>query len=427
MRTVENDLVNSRRTEILWAHQANKRLSRWHNSPAVQSVMSCALGALLLIAANLGSRRWRIAAVSSVLTAFLALALVLPIPSDRFVMGDGSSIVQDRSNFDDIVANGGRVVRFSAHLAYRLLGRFDAALGSTADAPVEAYRMLSWLAGFVFAVTLWCLAATDQWSSRSIRYIGLALFAPATLMYFGYLEVGYLSLSAAAFPFISRDLMKGVDLTPGLLAGAILFGLGAAMHGIGYLGIAALFCAVIAVDVPIRRRVLLATALSGVAIAAALIWVWYYLAVLGLDVIPGHAAGGFILRPLWQTREAESRILHPLFSIITARDVFFSGLVAGLPLILVTLFLRKQSAREARLALAFSVPCALAFLLFWPPQGIAIEMDMIVALFPAVFALLWVCSTSVRASLVSAALLVLGHAVFWWVVLDDRFVNLMLR
>jgi hypothetical protein len=393
----------------------------------VQSVISCALGALLLVAAFVRSAKWRSVAVTTALTAFLGLSLVLPFPSNRFVMGDGSSIVQDRSNFDDIVAHGGRVVRFSAHLAYRLLGRFDAALGSTADAPVEAYRMLSWLAGVVFAVTLWWLAATDHWSSRSVRYLALALMAPATLMYFGYLEVGYLSLSAAAFPLISRDLIKGGDLTPGLLVGAILFGLGAAMHGIGYLSIAAMFFAVVADDVPLRRRVVLAIALSGVAIAAALIWVWYYLAVLGLDVIPGHAAGGFILRPLWHAREAEGRILYPLFSIITARDVFFGGLIAGLPLVLVALLVRKESVREVRLALAFSIPCTIAFLLFWPPQGIAIEMDMIVALFPAVFALLWVSSTSIRASIASAAILALGHAAFWWVVLDDRFINLMLR
>src|SRR6185503_149356 len=198
-------------------------------------------------------------------------------------------------------------------------------------------------------------------------YIALALMAPATLMYFGYLEVGYLSLSAAAFPFISRDLLKGGELTAGMLVGAILYGLGAAMHGIGYLSVAALFIAVIASDIPIRRRLVAATALSGIAIAAALIWVWYYLAVLGLDVIPGHAAGGFILRPVWQVREAESRILYPLFSIVTARDLFFSGVIAGLPLVLATLIVRSQSPREARLALAFSVPCVIAFLLFWPP------------------------------------------------------------
>jgi len=392
----------------------------------VQSVISCTLGGFLLVAAGVKSPRWRGVAVTAALAAFLALALVAPIPSDRFVMGDGSSIVQDRSNFDDLVAHG-RVVRFSAHLAYRLLGRFDAALGSSATSPVEAYRMLSWLAGVLFAVSLWCLAATDLWSSRSVRYVALAVMVPAALMYFGYLEVGYLSLSAAAFPFISRDLIKGDELTVGLLVGAALYGLGAAMHGIGYLGIAALFVAVMADEIPIRRRVVLAIALSAIAVAAALIWLWYYLAVLGFDVIPGHAAGGFILRPLWQPHEAESRIVYPLFSMTTARDVFFSGVIAGLPLLLVMPIVRRQSTRETRLALAFSIPCAIAFLLFWPPQGIAIEMDMVVALFPAVFALLWVSSTTVRASIGSAALLVLGHAAFWWVVLDDRFVNHMLR
>jgi hypothetical protein len=155
--------------------------------------------------------------------------------------------------------------------------------------------------------------------------------------------------------------------------------------------------------------------------------VWYYLAVLGFDVVPGHAAGGFMTRPLLQAREAESRILYPLLSMITARDVLLSGLVAGLPLTLLVLFGRNTWPREARLALAFTVPCLIAFVLFWPVQGIAIEMDMIVATFPAVFALLWVCSQSARASIAGAAMLALGHATFWWVVLDDRFVNAMLR
>lgn len=101
--------------------------------------------------------------MTAALAAFLLLALVLPIPAHAFTMGDGSSIVQDRANFDDLV-RAQRVIRFSAHLAYRLLDRFDAALGSMPDTPTEAYRMLSWLAGVLAAVSLWCLAAKDQWS-----------------------------------------------------------------------------------------------------------------------------------------------------------------------------------------------------------------------------------------------------------------------
>jgi hypothetical protein len=221
--------------------------------------------------------------------------------------------------------------------------------------------------------------------------------------------------------------MKQVDLTAGLVAGSILFGVGAAMHGIGYLSLAALFFAVVVFEMPIGRRLVVATALSAIAAGAALIWVWYYIVVAGLVVVPGHSIGGFIVRPLLRAREAETRMLYPLLSMVTARDILVSGLVAGLPLIAIVLLNRKQWRREARLALAFTVPCLMAFVLFWPVQGIAIEMDMVVALFPAVFALLWVCSQSVRASLASAVLLAIGHATFWWVVFDDRFINGMLR
>jgi len=392
----------------------------------VASVICLALGGVVLAASRAQTARHRAVVATLALAAFVVLALLFPLPPRGFILGDGSSVVQDRSNFDDLVRHG-TAIRFSAHLAYRLLDRIDAALGSTADSPLEAYRALSWLAGFLSALSLWCLAATDRWSARSVRYIALALMAPATLFYFGYLEVGYLSLSAAAFAFVARDVMKGSEVTAGMLAGAVLFGLGAAMHGIGYLAIAALFFAIVTFDIGIRRRLVLATTLSFVALGAALIWVWYYVAVLGFDVIPGHAVGGFIARPLWQAREAEGRILYPLLSAITMRDVLLSGLVAGLPLTLVVLFERRQSPRDARLALAFAVPCLAAFVLFWPVQGIAIEMDMIVAAFPAVFALLWVCSASWRGSVTSAVLLALGHATFWWVVRDDRFINGMLR
>jgi hypothetical protein len=392
----------------------------------VQSIICLSLGSLLLVGAGLRLAQWRAVSATVALIALLVFAFVLPLPANRFVMGDGTNLSQNRSDFEDMVRPE-REIRFSAHLAYRLLDRIDAALGSTPTSPTQSYRTLSWLAGAAFVLSLLYLAATDHWSPRSVRYIALSVLAPATLMYFGYLEVGYLSLSAAAFPLVARDLHKGDDLTAGLLLGSILFGLGAALHGIGYLGIAGLCAAVLASDIRIGRRLVLATALSAIAAGAALIWLWYYLAVLGLDVIPSHAIGGFIVRPLWEAREAESRILYPLLSTITARDLFLSGLVAGVPLVLVVLLIRKQWSRESRLALAFTVPCVTAFVLFWPVQGIAVEMDMIVATFPAIYPLLWICSQSSRASLASAALLALGHWTFWHVVLDDRFVNGMLR
>ena len=392
----------------------------------VQSILTLALGGLLLVGALVRRPVSRAACVTVALTALLIFAFLLPIPIGSFTMGDGTNIVERRDSFEELV-HAEREIRFSSHLAYLLLDRIDIALGSTPTSPLQSYRTLSWLAGAMFALSLVCLAGAEHWSPRAVRYIALAILAPATLMYFGYLEVGYLALSAAAFPFVARDLHKGGDLTPGLLAGAIMYGLGAAMHGVGYLGIAGLCVAVLAADIPIRRRVLLATTLSAVAVGAALIWLWYYIAVLGLSVIPYHAIGGAIWRPVWEAREAESRIIHPLLSTITARDLFASGLVAGVSLLPVVLRISRQWSRESRVALAFSVPCVIYFLFLWPVQGIAIEMDMVVAGFPAIYPLLWVSSHSARASLASAGLLALGHWTFWRVVADERFINDMLR
>ena len=298
----------------------------------MQSILTLALGALLLVGALVKRSVSRAACATVALTAVLTFAVLVPIPVGSLTMGDGTNIVQRRDSFEELV-HPEREIRFSSHLAYLLLDRIDVALGSTPTSPLQSYRTLSWLAGAVFALSLVCLAAAEHWSPRVVRYIALAILAPATLMFFGYVEVGYLALSAAAFPFVARDLHKGGDLTPGLLAGSIMFGLGAAMHGVGYLGIAGLYAAVLAADLPIGRRVLLATTLSAVAVGAALIWLWYYIAVLGLSVIPHHAIGGAIWRPVWEAREAESRIIHPLLSTIGARDLLVSGLVAGLSLV----------------------------------------------------------------------------------------------
>jgi hypothetical protein len=367
---------------------------------------------------------WRALCAAAALAGLLVIALVRPIPLGSFVMGDGSSIVQQRESFEELVGR----IRFSSHLAYHALDRIDAALGSTDTSPLEAYRALAWLAGAGFAIALLGLAAAERWSPPVVRYMGLAVLAPATLMFFGYLDVGYLALSAVAFPLVARDLHQGGgELTPGLLAGALLYGLGAALHGIGYLGIAALCVAILAADLPIRRRLVMATALGAIAMGASLIWLWYYLAVLGRDVIPHHAANGAVWRSLWEAREAESRIVQPLLSAFAARDLAMASLVAGVPLVLVVLGIRKTWARDARLALAFTVPCLVFFLFLWPNQGVAIEMDLIVAAFPAIYPLLWICSRSVPATFVAAGLLAIGHWTFWRVVVDDRFINQMLR
>src|SRR3954464_381280 len=103
----------------------------------MQSLICISISACLLAAAALRLPTWRAVSATAALVGFLVLTFAVPFPPRGFVMGDGSSIVQDRSNLDDLVRHG-KEIRFSAHLSYRLLDRIDAAFGSTAVSPLAA-------------------------------------------------------------------------------------------------------------------------------------------------------------------------------------------------------------------------------------------------------------------------------------------------
>ena len=73
--------------------------------------------------------------------------------------------------------------------------------------------------------------------------------------------------------------------------------------------------------------------------------------------------------------------------------------------------------------LAYVLPSLMYLCAFWPVQGLALEADLIVAAFPAVYALAWFASSSAPASGCAALLLAAGHAVLWRVVLGAFFRN----
>jgi hypothetical protein len=51
-------------------------------------------------------------------------------------------------------------------------------------------------------------------------------------------------------------------------------------------------------------------------------------------------------------------------------------------------------------------------------------MDLVVAGFPALYALAWVCAHDSRRTNLAAMLLISAHYAFWRVVLDQQFQNL---
>jgi hypothetical protein len=75
------------------------------------------------------------------------------------------------------------------------------------------------------------------------------------------------------------------------------------------------------------------------------------------------------------------------------------------------------------MALLYAVPSTIFVVVFWPIQGLAVEMDLVIAAFPGLYALGWVCAHDPQRTSIAAALLVSAHLAFWRIVLDGRFVN----
>ena len=142
--------------------------------------------------------------------------------------------------------------------------------------------------------------------------------------------------------------------------------------------------------------------------------------VLKLPVVPGHA-DAIPLRP-WLADETGERVNAAILSVHGARRRRHAA-----P--------RWRSARcgrgatatvirfEAHAALLYAIPPLVFVVVFWPIQGLAVELDLLFAAFPALYALAWVCAHDARRATLAALLLAFGHLVFWRIALDSAFVN----
>ena len=97
--------------------------------------------------------------------------------------------------------------------------------------------------------------------------------------------------------------------------------------------------------------------------------------------------------------------------------------MVGAPLLAVAASLSRQYRHEVRMALAYAVPSVLLSIAFWPIQGLGVEMDLLVAAFPALYAAAWVCAHDARRTTIAAVLLASAHLAFWRIVMDGRFVT----
>ena len=381
-----------------------------------QSLLLCAAGVFLLWASRMARERQRRVATVVALITVGVLAYAVPL-RQTIRMGDSVTYTQNRESFE--LFSGVRQIRFEAHLSHAILGRLDSLFGGTPQSPLRAMEWLMRGATAWFVLCALGIAVVERWSPVVVRYLGLALLAPSALLYFGYRELGHLSLNVAAFPLLARGLRHS---SLHLEASSALAGLGAALHGFGLLSLAGAGLAAMGAAASwFRDRMRLVLRIAAWGVAAYLGWIAAYLLILKMPIVPGHAEA-IPLRP-WFVDEVGQRLNVAILTAAGGRDLFFTAWVVGVPLIAVAASLRGQYRDEVRAALLYSVPSALFLVAFWPIQGVGVEMDLVFAAFPAIYALAWVCAHDPRRTVIAAAILVSAHLAFWRIVLGIDFVN----
>jgi hypothetical protein len=383
----------------------------------LQSLCLLLGGAIVFWAAHASSERRRRNMAIAALLAVGVMAWTLPISGELVTMGDANQEVQTRRDFEQYA--GVDHVRFEAHLSYVIMGRLDRLFGATEASPERAQITLARGATAWFVLCALATGFMGRWSPHVLRYLGLALVAPSALLYFGWREVGYLSLNVAMFPLLERGLRDGSWRIEGASA---LAGLGAALHGWGLVSLAGAWIAALAAPAPAAERVGRVLRIAAWGAAAYTGWVAVYIIVLKLPVGLGHVVA-IPWRPVFTTGVFDGRINAAIFSARGSRDLFMAGWVTGAPLLIVAATLWRQCGDEVRVALSYSVPSVLIALFVLHSQGLSEDMDVVFAVFPAFYALAWVCALDLTRTKIAAALLVSGHLAFWRTVLDEQFRN----
>ncbi|MBM3817731.1 MAG: hypothetical protein FJW14_01760 [Acidimicrobiia bacterium] len=382
-----------------------------------QSLWLLLAGASVLAASRATSVRLRRNTTVAALIVVGILGVTLPLSPAFVRMGDANQSSETRLAFGRYA--GVYEIRYEAHLSYALLGRLDHLGGATTESPVRAQIVLARAASAWFLICALAVAALERWSPMIVRYVALAVLAPSALLYLGWREVGYMSLNVAAYPLLARGLRDGGWR---LEAGGVLAGLGAAFHALGLVSIIGGWLAALAARARAADRVGRLLRIAAWGTAAYLGWIAVYIVVLKLPIVLGHAER-FPWRPLFVDDVSQGRVNAAIFSAIGARDLAMTAWVVGAPLLLVAVSLWREHADEVRMALAYTLASAVFVICFWPIQGLNEEMDLLVAAFPALYALAWVWAHDARRTNIAAALLASGHYAFWRVTLDPQFRN----
>lgn len=371
-------------------------------------------GVLLWAARALGARGRRNVTIAT-LVLIGTMMVVFPLDPSFVEMGESREHAETRTNFERYFGVG---VRFEKHLSQTMLFQLYRR-DPTDAAPERAMILLSRGAAVWFLLSALAIGIVERWSPVVLRYLGLAVLAPATLLYFGWREFGYLSLNVAAFPLLVRGLRDGGTR---IEAGSVLTGLGAALHGAGLVALAGAWLAAVGAAGRLRDRFDRAVRITAWGTAAYLGWIAVYVIVLKYPIQVGPT-GPSGWRPWLVDEIREGRVSAAVLSATGTRDLAMIAWIVGMPLLIVALSRSRQYSFEARAAVCYAAPSILFLIFRWPFWGLGVGMDLAVAGFPALYALAWLCAHDGKRTAIAAALLASAHLAFWRVVLDPRFEN----
>ncbi|MDA1184968.1 MAG: hypothetical protein O2930_10030 [Acidobacteria bacterium] len=394
--------------------------------PRIQSAIVIGFG-LLVLRATAAPRRWRRLVVLCVLVAVAVAFVAAPLPKQfnlpaaqgESLMPSGSDAGRSRGEFENRFRVWQGDVQFHSHLADVAITALDGAFGRSATSPARAYDALSTLAGLLFLLELGIAAAWHRWSRQSCRYVGLALATPLCLLFFGQWDLGYLTVAVGVVPLLA--LAKGRMPVPanaaGLVAGA-LQGLHTAFHGFGLLGMASGALAALGPPGTALRRCLSGATFTSAAVALYLGWIFLYVTFGRLSLVWEREVG---YRPFFESTVFEGKLATPLFSQAGLGEFGLFSALAGVPLLALAMLWTRRTMQVP--TMLYALP-GLVFIVRWWPTSAPFNLDLLLSIFPGVFAACWVLAASSRKSMQALVMLVGLHVLLWTTVGTGIFARL---
>ena len=383
----------------------------WQNAtfhiPRMPSPIAIGLALVVLRAASAPRHSRRLVVVCALAVAAVAFVAV-PLPQQF----EGNDLAVDtastRHKFEIRFRVGHGLVNFHSHLADVLMVTLDQAFGRSDASPSRAYDALSRLAGLLFLIELGAAAAWHKWSRQSCRYVGLAMATPLCLLYFGYWALGYLSMAAGVVPLLALARRRStVQADASTLAAGFLQGLHTALHGFGMLGVAGGALAALSGRGDSLCRLLRTTTFASSAVAMYVGWIFLYVAVASLSIVSSRELG---YRPIFETAVFEHRIANPLLSEAGLGEFGLFSALSGVPILALALLLPRRTALVP--AILYALP-GLVFLVRWWPVSAPYNLDLLLSVFPGVFAACWVVASSQWKSMSALVVFVCLHVLLW--------------